>query len=440
MCAMNQLTQTPLTDYSSHYREAEESFDPSLREMKKNAMTRFGELGFPTTRNEDWKYTSLAGLLNQNFIPSGKELRLTADAIRPFVSGLEKEIVLVFENGKFNPALSRLEYLPANIIAGDLRDHTNHPAVREYLGKIASFTEESFVALNTALFSRGAFIYADKNVAGDVSIHLLFINDARTGPVVCHPRNLYIASAGSSLKISENYYSVKSADASFCNPVTEIHIGENASLELCKNQSEQNSDFHIDYTGIVQQKNSNLNINTITTGGKLVRNNLRIALQGRNASARLNGLYVISGGEHVDNHSYIDHASPDCYSNELYKGILDDQSRGVFNGRIYVRKDAQKTNAFQSNKNILLSDDANINSKPQLEIYADDVKCTHGATTGQLDSEAMFYLRSRGIGEREAQALLTNAFAEEVLEKISITALREKLMDRIHTRLLKDQV
>jgi Fe-S cluster assembly protein SufD len=180
-----------------------------------------------------------------------------------------------------------------------------------------------------------------------------------------------------------------------------------------------------------------MHIHTITSNGKIVRNNLRIELKGRNASAHLNGLYVVSGESHVDNHSVVDHASPDCYSNELYKGVLNGKSRGVFNGRIFVARDAQKTNAYQSNKNILLSDEASMNAKPQLEIYADDVKCSHGATTGQIDPEALFYLRSRGIGEREASALLTNAFAEEILDKISVSSVREKLKEIIHSSLKK---
>ena len=208
-------------------------------------------------------------------------------------------------------------------------------------------------------------------------------------------------------------------------------------MEFCKNEAENSNDFHIDYTSVILRKNSILNIHTITSGGNLVRNNLRVELQQQNGSAYLNGLYITSDNSHIDNHSFVDHASPNCYSNELYKGLLNGKSKGIFNGKIFVRKDAQKTNAYQSNKSIILSDEASMNSKPQLEIYADDVKCSHGATTGQLDNEAMFYLKSRGIGVNEARALLTNAFAEEILDKISIPSFREKLKRLIHVKLMK---
>jgi Fe-S cluster assembly protein SufD len=206
-------------------------------------------------------------------------------------------------------------------------------------------------------------------------------------------------------------------------------------VEICKNESEGNGDFHIDFTCVHQKRNSNFKIHTLTTGGKLVRNNLKIELQEKNCNAYLNGLYIVSGDSHVDNHSFVDHASPECYSNELYKGVLNGNGRGVFNGKIFVRKDAQKTNAYQSNKNILLSDDAVMNSKPQLEIYADDVKCSHGATTGQLDPEALFYLRSRGISEANSKAMLTQSFAGEILESITLDAAREKAEELVLEKL-----
>ncbi len=435
---MKNNTPLPVASFLNQFNDAEKSFTTSLLPMKKDAIARFEELGFPTTKNEDWKYTNVFPILNNTYHTAANEFNVKSTDILKFISGWENDTVLVFENGKYNAALSKLQNLPSGVIAGDIKDFSDHPSVNLYLGKIASYTNESFVALNTALFNRGAFIYVPKNVQINCNIHVLFLNDSRANSTVCHPRNLYVAEKGSKVKISENYYSLDSVNPAFCNPVTEINIEENASLELCKNQSENENDFHIDYTAIHLQKNANLNINTITTGGKIVRNNLRIVLQGRNASAYLNGLYVVSGECHVDNHSFVDHSSPDCYSNELYKGILDDHSHGVFNGRIYVRKDAQKTNAYQSNKNILLSDDATMYAKPQLEIYADDVKCSHGATTGQLDPESMFYLRSRGIGERESRALLTMAYAEEVLDKITILPVKEKLQEVVHSRLMKE--
>ena len=432
----SQGVETSNTDYLRQFQEGENKIIPQLLELKKQALTNFEKLGFPTTKNEEWKYTNVAGILKSKFNQAG-EPGLSVNDIKYFLPEDAKSILLVFENGKFNKKLSHIENIPAGLTVGDLSEFSSHHAVVNHLGKIAHHKNESFVALNTAMFHQGAFIYADKKFTSDQSIHLLFVNDARKSPTVSYPRNLVVAENGSSLKISESYYSMDSAESSFCNSVTEMFIHDNASVEFCKNESENNNDFHIDYTSAFLQRDSVLNMHTITSGGKIVRNNLRIELLKENGSAHLNGLMVTNGETHVDNHSFVDHASPNCYSNELYKGVLDDKSHGIFNGRIYVRRDAQKTNAYQSNKNILLSDEASVNSKPQLEIYADDVKCSHGATTGQLDPEAMFYLRSRGISENESRALLTSAFAEEILDRITIVSQREKIKDLIHSRLKK---
>ena len=426
-----------IADYISQFQKAEKSFSPQQSELKKSAINSFEQLGFPSTKNEEWKYTNVAGMLKNVFTSSGSDLILTQNDIKQFLPVEDDIIILVFENGKFNSRLSKISNIPDGIIAGNINDYVDHPAVIKHLGKIALHKNECFVALNTALFNQGPFIFAEKNVLCKKAIHLMFINDARSTATVSYPRNLIVASEGSTLNISESYYSIPAVNPSFCNPVTEIFIDDNAFIEFCKNESENFNDFHIDYTSAVLRKDSKFNIQTITSGGKMIRNNLKIELQQPNGSAYLNGLYVLSEDSHVDNHSFVDHASPDCYSNELYKGVMDGKSQGVFNGKIFVRKDAQRTNAFQSNKNILLSNDASMNAKPQLEIYADDVKCSHGATTGQLDEEAMFYLQSRGIGVKEARALLTNAFAEEVLNKITIPSLRARLKDDILFKLQK---
>lgn len=433
----NHSLNISVADFIGQFQKIEKSFSPQYLELKIDAINNFKQLGFPTTKNEDWKYTNVAGLLKNNFAVPENDLKLTQKDIQQFLPIEDDIIILVFENGKYNNQLSKISNLPRGIIIGNLSEYANHEAVKSHLGKIAIHKNESFVSLNTALFSQGAFIFAEKNILCEKAIHLLFINDARNNPTVNYPRNLIVASRGSMLNISESYYSIEAINPSFCNPVTEIFIDDNANVEYCKNESENNNDFHIDYTSVFLRKDSKLNIQTITSGGKMVRNNLKIELQQQNGSAYLNGLYVPSGESHIDNHSFVDHASPDCYSNELYKGVIDGKSQGVFNGKIFVRKDAQRTNAYQSNKNILLSDDASMNAKPQLEIYADDVKCSHGATTGQLDEEAMFYLQSRGIGANVARALLTNAFAEEILNKITIPSLKEKLKEIIHLKLQK---
>ncbi len=422
------------TDYLTQFDEAKNNFNPSSIGLREKAISDFRSLGFPTTKNEEWKYTNVNPILKNKFTKAG-QLQLTEHDIKKFLPGNSSEIVLVFENGKWNKNLSHLNNIPAGLTIGSIEEFADHSVVQSHFGKIAKNNEESFLTLNTAMFPQGAFVYADSNYKSEACIHLLFINDSRQNSTVSFPRNFIFASKGITLRIVENYYSIDSHQSSFCNSVSEIFIDDNAHVELCKVESEGNEDFHIDYTAAALQKDSSFHIHTITTSGKIVRNNLRIELQKLNGSAYLNGLYITNGNSHVDNHSVVDHASPNCYSNELYKGVLNGASHGIFNGKIFVHRDAQKTNAYQSNKNILLSDDASINAKPQLEIYADDVKCSHGATTGQLDAEAMFYLRSRGIGENEARSLLTAAFAQDILDRISIESEKERLSEIVQSAL-----
>jgi Fe-S cluster assembly protein SufD len=430
---MNDLTNISVQNLVAQFRATEKSFPAETLDIKERAIGNFELLGFPTTKNEEWKYTNIASLLNMKF--GAGQIAVSVEKVRSFIPADAQLIVLVFINGKFSTEHSKTDLLPKGMIAGNLADYISHDSVKKYLGEIAQNKNESFVALNTAMFLQGAFVYSPLDLICEIPIHLLFIKDASYEPVISYPRNLIVATNGSSLQISESCYSINSVNAAFTNAVTEICVEQNANVEYCKNQAESNNDFRIDYTAAVLHKDSNLNIHTVTTSGKVVRNNLNIVLGDRNASAHLNGLYITSGDMHVDNHSFVDHKSPDCYSNELYKGVLGGKSTGVFNGKIFVRRDAQKTNAYQSNKNILVSKEASMNAKPQLEIYADDVKCSHGATTGQLDEEALFYLRSRGIGMDIARALLTTAFAEDILERITITSTREKLEEILNERL-----
>jgi Fe-S cluster assembly protein SufD len=418
----------------TQFQAIEDSFPANIVEAKKKAIGNFESLGLPTTKNEEWKYTNLSALLNTKFDITSDSKTAVSEKIKQFLPNEKNAAYLVFVNGIFQKQYSDTNNLPEGIIAGNIAEHIEHPAVNSNLSSIALIKSESFVSLNTAMFLQGAFIFVPTNVVCEIPIHLIYMNDA-VEPVISHPRNLVFASVNSQIKISENCYSLNSVNAAFTNAVTEICLEENANVEYCKNQAESNNDFRIDYTAALLHKDSNLKIHTITTGGKIVRNNLNIVLADRNASAHLNGLYITSDEMHVDNHSFVDHKSPDCYSNELYKGVLGGKSSGVFNGKIFVRRDAQKTNAYQSNKNILLSLDASMNAKPQLEIYADDVKCSHGATTGQLDEEALFYLRSRGIGIGQARALLTTAFAEDIIERVTITSTREKLEEILNERL-----
>ena len=307
--------------------------------------------------------------------------------------------------------------------------------MKEHFGKYASIKTESFIALNTAFSYDGAFIHIPGNTVVEQPIHLLYVSDARNAASVAYPRNLVVAEKSSQVKIVESFHCMQSGNHNFTNSVTEIVVKENAIVEFNKIQNETAEAFHINHTEAYLAKNSTFNINTITLGGEIVRNNLHIVLNDENGTAHLYGLYLLNGNQLVDNHTLVDHAKPNCYSNELYKGIIDDKAHGVFNGKIFVRQDAQKTNAYQSNKNILLSNDASMHAKPQLEIFADDVKCSHGATTGQIDEEALFYLRSRGIGEQNARALLNTAFAADVINNITIEALKNNLITFLSSKL-----
>lgn len=427
---MNTTTVSSVTDKFLNGSEAIVSTAPHyLRSIQEEALSFFSSKGFPTTRNEEWKYTNLQTVTGRPVqLNAGKALT-TADI--DAISYLEKDsIVIVMENGVYNSALSRIPSLPSGLLIGNLADHLDHPVVQKHLGKYADFRSEELVALNTVFIRNGIFIHAGKNTKCEKPIFIIHIN--KGGETLSYPRQLTVAEKGSDLKIVE---SANGNVASFVNAVTEIFVDDNAIVEIAKIQQEGNEAVRIDHTEASLNKESLFHIHTITTGGKLVRNDLHIVLNDEHANAYLNGLYLADRKMHVDNHTLVDHAKPNCHSNELYKGILNGSSHGVFNGKIMVRRDAQKTNAYQSSKSIILSDDATMNAKPQLEIYADDVKCSHGATTGRLDEESLFYLRSRGIGIKEAQALLTLAFAEDVLSRINIEEIKDHLVELIHQSL-----
>ena len=406
-----------------------------LPELNTIAIGRLEDIGFPTTRHEEWKYTNVSPILNTAFSHPGPQFRLKKEDIQSWMLAGKDAILLVFENGYLNTDLSSLDGLPEKVIIASLSAQRSNAIVKQHLAKYAPMKQESFVVLNTAFVSDGAFIYLPANIQIEKPVHVLYVNDSEFHPTVIYPRNLIVADKNASVKVAVSYHSIGSTNAGFTNAVTEVVTGQNAQVELIKIQNENESAFHISHTEAILSKDSVFNISTITLGGKIVRNNLHIVLSETNSVAHLYGLYITDGNQLVDNHTLVDHMSPNCESNELYKGVLGGKSSGVFNGKVFVRQDAQKTNAYQSNKNILLSDEATMNTKPQLEIFADDVKCSHGATTGQMDAEALFYLRSRGIGEQEAKAFLNIAFAADVIKNISIEALRDRLMPLIENKL-----
>jgi Fe-S cluster assembly protein SufD len=433
--------------------------------IRSAAIHRFAELGFPTTKNEEWKYTNVSPIAKTAFQPA-------AVARREFGLGYRARdldcVQVVFVDGSYFPELSSTGTLQAGVKVGDLARAlaANQPSLEAHLARYAGFEDHAFVALNTAFMRDGAFIEISKDVAVDRPIHLVYFSTVDGQPTVTHPRNLILVGRGSQVNIIESYVGLGAGNSKlenrnsasepntsfefrassfdgggvyFTNAVTEVVAGEGAVVDYCKVQQESAQAFHVASLNFQQERSSSVTTHSIAFGSVLDREDVTTVLGGEGAESLLHGLYVISGEQHVDNHTVIDHAKPHCSSRELYKGILDGKSSGVFNGKIIVRKDAQKTDSKQSNKNLLLSENSVINTKPQLEIYADDVKCTHGATIGQIDQEAVFYLRSRGIGLEEARALLTQAFASDVIDKIRFEPLRAKLREALVARLAGKQ-
>ncbi|MDD5560487.1 Fe-S cluster assembly protein SufD, partial [Candidatus Methylomirabilis sp.] len=374
------------------------------------AFGRFAELGFPTTRLEDWKYTNVAPIAKTPFTRAGQAWGMRpAESLELF--GFEEVACaqLVFVNGRYASDLSSLEKLPEGVVVSSLATvlACNPASVEGHLAQHAGYHDQAFVALNTAFMEDGAFVSIPKDTIVEAPIHLLFISSAPFGSVpVSYPRNLIVVGSHSQVRIVESYVGLKH-DIYFTDVVTEIVGGENAVIDYYKVQRESEEAFHVATVQAQLSRSSTFSSHTIDLGGALVRNNLDVALNGEGAECFLNGLYMVTGRQHVDNHTRIDHAQPHCSSRQLYKGILDGKARGVFNGKIVVHKAAEKTDAKQVNKNLLLSEDAVIDSKPQLEIFNNDVKCTHGTTIGQHDQEAMFYLRSRGVDLAAAGSLLT---------------------------------
>ncbi len=407
--------------------------------LRRAGLARFESLGFPTTRQEAWRKTNVKRIARGSFARTTSAEGISALRLAPF--SMPDCVELVFVNGAFSPALSRLGTLPEGVFAGSLAAAIElHPALIDtHLGRYAPIDEHPFAALNTAFVQDGAFVYVPARVRVETPIHLLFLGTASDAPVVSYPRNLFVGETSSEVTIIETYAGF-GGEVYFTCPVTEIVAEPDAVIDHYKIQQESIDAFHMAMQQSHQARSSNLFSHSISHGGALVRNDIRAMLDGEGIECTLNGLYLGRGTQHVDHHMFVDHAKPHCNSYELYKGVMEDQSRAVFNGTIHVHQDAQKTNAKQSNRNLLLSPKAMVSSNPQLLIFADDVRCTHGSTTGHLEEEAVFYLRSRGIGEDAAKSLLTYAFAAEVLQEIRLERIRKDLEEFLFTRLPKGDV
>ena len=403
-----------------------------VRRLRKRAMERFTQLGFPTSRLEEWKFTSVMPIVRTRFQPAAENGRDTGRAAMRAPTPR-----LVFVNGRHAPDLSNLEGLPACIKCMSLSAamKRGEAAVEEHLARYADYQDHAFAALNTAFLEDGAFVEIPKGTVLLKPLYLVFVSTASDDrPAMIHPRNLILVGSESQASIVETYLGAGNGTY-FNNAVTELATGESAVVEHYKLQEENERAFHVATAQFQQARSTSLTAHSVALGGALVRNDVNSVLGGEGAECVLNGLYVTRGEQHVDNHTVLDHAKPHCGSREYYKGILDGRSSAVFNGGIVVRKDAQKTDAIQSNKNLLLSEEAVINTKPQLQIWADDVRCTHGATIGQLDSEAVFYLRSRGIAHEEARRLLTYAFANDVIGRMKVEPIRLRLEQELFARL-----
>jgi Fe-S cluster assembly protein SufD len=406
--------------------------------LRKAGLARFSALGFPTTQQEDWRYTNVAPIARLPFRPLTKPTPAEVEefVLQRFVfSGLDC-FRLVFVDGHWHPGLSRLEGVPAGATVGSLAQGlaTMGGALETQLNRLVGTQENAFSALNTAFFQDGALVRVPAGVALPKPVHALFISTARENGGSTHPRNLVVAEANSQVTVLESYVSLADG-AYFTNAVTEVIGGENATIEHVKFQDESVEAFHVAAIHSHLSRGCNFAAHSISTGSRIARNNIRTSLDGEGVESILNGLYLTRGEQVADHHMVVEHAQPHCNSHEYYNGILDGKSKGVFHGRILVRQIAQKTDAKQTNKNLLLSDDATADTKPQLEIYADDVKCTHGATVGQLNEESIFYLRARGIGEDTARRMLIHAFAGEIIERIRHTAVREELDKLVWDRL-----
>ncbi len=401
-----------------------------VRQTRKNAIASFSSLRFPTPREENWRYTNVGPIADTSFqFNFGSAAGdLTLKQIEPFYFGEKNWHRLVFVNGSYAKGLSSVSHSQNGLKLTNLEPILmgGSKLAEPYLARYAQYDQNTFTALNTAFIRDGAFIYLPDGKELDQPVHLLFISVAQDGTTISQPRTLIIAGRGSKATIVESYVSL-AQDSYFTNAVTEIVLNEGASLDHYKLERESENAFHIGTTQVHQGRNSKFSSSSIAIGGELTRNNLNIGLNAEGAECILNGLYLVSGEQHVDNTTLIDHPKPNGRSRQLYKGILSGKSTAVFSGKIFVHPDAQRTDAQQINKNLLLSEEATVDTRPQLEILANDVKCTHGAAAGQLDEEAIFYLKTRGIGQEEASKLLSYGFANEVIANIQVEAVRTEL-------------
>jgi len=412
-------------------REVAETEPSWLHQIRQAAFSRFNTMGFPTSHDEEWRHTDVAPLTGIPFqlstsnpsVPSKEDLVEVTFDQRPCSQ-------LVFLNGRFSRELSVVQPLSSGVTVGSLAELFNASSgeVKFHLAQYADWQNQAFVALNTAFMQDGAFAYVPRNMEMKEPLHLVFISTAEDTPFISFPRNLLVLGENSQATIVESYLGIRKG-IYFTNAVTELVVGPEARVNHSVLQRESPSAYHMMYLALHQDRGSRMSSTSVALGGGLGRSEVHALLKAEGIDCSLSGLYLATGRQHADIQTMIDHAKPGSTSRQVYRGILNEKARAVFKGRILVRENAQKSDAAQINQNLLLSEDAVINTTPQLEIFADDVKCKHGTTVGHLDPEALFYLRSRGLGEEDARNLIVYGFASEIIDRLSIDSLRVRLSE-----------
>ncbi len=415
--------------------ENEINMNTAIHDIRSEALQNFEKLGFPTKKLEEWKYTSLNAVLKNDFsiFPNKENSIEFADVKKYFIHDIDTYKV-VFIDGKYSSFLSDTTHDGKDVclMSSALSKSKYKVVIENYFNKIAK--QDNLTSLNTAFANEGAYIYIPKNVEVEKPIQIINFTTGNDVATMIQPRNLIVVEENGHVQIIERHQSL-TENAVLTNVVTEIYAARNANVDFYKIQNDKNNSSLVDNTYIEQKTNSEVSVHTFSFGGNITRNNLNFYQRGEHINSILKGITIIEGKQHVDHHTLVHHIEPNCESHQDYKGIFDERSTGVFNGKVIVEKEAQKTNAYQQNNNVLVSDKSTINAKPQLEIFADDVKCSHGCTIGQLDSDALFYMQQRGIPKKEGKALLMYAFANTVLESVKIPEVKSRITKLIATKL-----
>jgi Fe-S cluster assembly protein SufD len=428
------MGEKTMSSESNHYTAQFQAFQqngatksPSwVNDVRSAALAVFTEQGFPTTKQEDWKYTNIAPIAKSPYQYAASAAAVPADVVKSLLIDGTEQHRIVFVNGHFSAEHSDLNGLPEGVTVKNLISAygTHQEVIKTHLSKYAGFKKNPFTALNTAFINDGAFVHVAAGVVVERPVHLMFIAAGVDGlQVASHIRNLIVAEEGASVKVLHGFASAQ-ANTNLTNVVTEVVAQKESKVEVVKVQRESDSSFHVEDLHVHQYQHSTVHIFSLAVGGAIARNDMSVIIDGESTECNLNGLYITSGEQLIDHHTFMHHIHPNCPSHELFKGILMDKSRAVFNGKVYVEPEAQKTDSKQTNRNLLLSDEAVVDTKPELEIFADDVKCTHGAAVGGMNETHSFYLKTRGISEGSARGILTVGFAAEATQKIADPTLR----------------